>query len=146
MLDTPEAIEAWISERKKRFPSAANVVEKNRIKSEKEARGEIPLESRFKSRSLLKRTFESNNQKLQLPKRPKVEEKEALSEESSENEDVNPITEAVSSKIPPKEPSKLLTQERLQRRRIEPKSRIVYPFQQPNLIRNVSDIQITLKI
>ncbi|KAJ3737136.1 hypothetical protein DFJ43DRAFT_988786 [Lentinula guzmanii] len=45
ILDTPEAIDAWIEERKKRWPSSALVAEKKRKFEEASARGELSVES-----------------------------------------------------------------------------------------------------
>lgn len=43
-LDTPEAIDAWISERKRRFPTADRVEDKQKKIEEAAARGQLPLE------------------------------------------------------------------------------------------------------
>lgn len=43
-LDTPEAIEQWIAERKKRFPTAEKIAEKRKKLEEAAARGQLPLE------------------------------------------------------------------------------------------------------
>lgn len=43
-LDTPEAIEQWIAERKKRFPTAQNVDDKQRKMREAIERGQIPFD------------------------------------------------------------------------------------------------------
>lgn len=43
ILDTPEVLEAWIAERKKRFPSAVRVEEKKRKMDEAIARGQLDL-------------------------------------------------------------------------------------------------------
>jgi hypothetical protein len=43
-LDTPEAIELWIAERKKRFPTQANIEEKKRKREEALARGQISVD------------------------------------------------------------------------------------------------------
>ena len=43
VLDTPEVIDAWIAERKKRFPSSARVEEKKRKIGEAVARGQLDL-------------------------------------------------------------------------------------------------------
>ncbi|EMD42234.1 hypothetical protein CERSUDRAFT_41682 [Gelatoporia subvermispora B] len=55
-LDTPEAIEAWIAERKKRFPTVTRVEEKEKKIEEAIARGQLGLEdtrfSRNKRRKL----------------------------------------------------------------------------------------------
>ncbi|EJU01894.1 hypothetical protein DACRYDRAFT_107624 [Dacryopinax primogenitus] len=42
LLDTPEAIEAWIMERKARWPSAKRIEEKSAAKKAAQKRGEIP--------------------------------------------------------------------------------------------------------
>lgn len=50
-LDTPEQIEAWIAERKKRFPTAERVQEKEKLLEEAIARGQLsPVNSRFPQR------------------------------------------------------------------------------------------------
>lgn len=41
LLDTPEAIDAWIAERKKRWPSKRNMAEKEKREKEAQQRGEI---------------------------------------------------------------------------------------------------------
>jgi len=43
MLDTPELIDAWIAERRRRFPSSAQVEEKKRKMEEAAARGQLDL-------------------------------------------------------------------------------------------------------
>ncbi|KAI0639790.1 nuclear fragile X mental retardation-interacting protein 1-domain-containing protein [Trametes polyzona] len=43
-LDTPEAIEQWIAERKKRFPTAQNVDDKQRKMREAIERGQLPFD------------------------------------------------------------------------------------------------------
>lgn len=43
-LDTPEAIEQWIAERKKRFPTASRVEEKQKKIEDAVARGQLSLE------------------------------------------------------------------------------------------------------
>ncbi|KAI0375391.1 hypothetical protein BV20DRAFT_933540 [Pilatotrama ljubarskyi] len=43
-LDTPEAIEQWIAERKKRFPTAQNVEDKERKMREAIQRGQLPFD------------------------------------------------------------------------------------------------------
>ncbi|KAJ3490558.1 hypothetical protein NLI96_g1364 [Meripilus lineatus] len=65
-LDTPEAIQAWIAERKKRFPTASKVQEKQQKMDEAIARGQLPLDddSRFphrKRRKLEQGSYNSNN-------------------------------------------------------------------------------------
>ncbi|KAF7347760.1 NUFIP1 domain-containing protein [Mycena venus] len=44
ILDSPEQVEAWIAERKKRWPSAPRVEEKKRKMEEAVARGQLSLE------------------------------------------------------------------------------------------------------
>ncbi|THV04855.1 hypothetical protein K435DRAFT_850402 [Dendrothele bispora CBS 962.96] len=44
VLDTPDAVEAWISERKKRWPTANRVEEKKRKLEEATARGQLTVE------------------------------------------------------------------------------------------------------
>ncbi|KAI8097541.1 nuclear fragile X mental retardation-interacting protein 1-domain-containing protein [Halteromyces radiatus] len=46
-LDTPEAIAAWIEERKKNWPSKANVERKQQQEQEREARGELPRDNKY---------------------------------------------------------------------------------------------------
>ncbi|KAI8138169.1 nuclear fragile X mental retardation-interacting protein 1-domain-containing protein [Fennellomyces sp. T-0311] len=48
-LDTPEALAAWIAERKKNWPSQANVERKKKEEEERKARGQLP-ESKSKKR------------------------------------------------------------------------------------------------
>ncbi|CDO73222.1 hypothetical protein BN946_scf185007.g277 [Trametes cinnabarina] len=43
-LDTPEAIEAWLAERRKRFPTKENVEDKERKMREAVERGQIPFD------------------------------------------------------------------------------------------------------
>jgi hypothetical protein len=43
LLDTPEAIDAWLTERKKRYPSKENIEAKKRKAQEAAERGEIDL-------------------------------------------------------------------------------------------------------
>ncbi|KAJ3514369.1 hypothetical protein NLJ89_g2418 [Agrocybe chaxingu] len=43
VLDTPEVIDAWIAERKKRFPTAAYVEDKKRKREEAIARGQLDM-------------------------------------------------------------------------------------------------------
>lgn len=51
LLDTPEAVETWLAERKKRYPSKQNVEEKKRKAQEAADRGEIdPSELTAKAR------------------------------------------------------------------------------------------------
>ncbi|KAJ3777982.1 hypothetical protein FB446DRAFT_45432 [Lentinula raphanica] len=45
VLDTPQAIEAWVAERKKRWPSNALIADKKRKYEEASARGELSVES-----------------------------------------------------------------------------------------------------
>lgn len=50
-LDTPEQIEAWIAERKKRFPTAERVQEKDQKMKEAIARGQLsPMDTGFQQR------------------------------------------------------------------------------------------------
>ncbi|EGN98674.1 hypothetical protein SERLA73DRAFT_168297 [Serpula lacrymans var. lacrymans S7.3] len=44
VLDTPEALDAWIAERKKRFPTTERVIDKKRKLEEAAARGQLPPE------------------------------------------------------------------------------------------------------
>ncbi|KAJ7254025.1 hypothetical protein B0H12DRAFT_1017217 [Mycena haematopus] len=44
VLDSPEQLEAWVAERKRRWPSAPRVEEKKRKMAEAVARGQLPLE------------------------------------------------------------------------------------------------------
>ena len=51
-LNTPEAIDAWIAERKKKWPSAARVEEKSKSRAEAIERGElVPEDSRKRKRN-----------------------------------------------------------------------------------------------
>ncbi|KAJ3757354.1 hypothetical protein EV360DRAFT_46189 [Lentinula raphanica] len=45
VLDTPQAIEAWVAERRKRWPSNALIADKKRKYEEASARGELSVES-----------------------------------------------------------------------------------------------------
>lgn len=53
MLDTPEVIDAWIAERKKRFPTSERVTEKKRKMDEALARGQLDLNARPNKRHRL---------------------------------------------------------------------------------------------
>ncbi|KAI0931997.1 hypothetical protein AcV5_004648 [Taiwanofungus camphoratus] len=64
-LDTPEAIEEWIAERKKRFPTAIRVEEKEKKLEEAIARGQLPIGDnrfpQFKRRRLSERSQGANS-------------------------------------------------------------------------------------
>ncbi|KAF9785498.1 nuclear fragile X mental retardation-interacting protein 1-domain-containing protein [Thelephora terrestris] len=62
-LNTPEDIEAWIAERKKRFPTAKRVADKKTKLEEAIARGQLPFDdnSRFPKRPRLERPNHSAN-------------------------------------------------------------------------------------
>ncbi|KAJ6610081.1 hypothetical protein B0H10DRAFT_2225366 [Mycena sp. CBHHK59/15] len=62
ILDTPEVLEAWIAERKQRWPTAARVEDKKRKMDEAVARGQLSLEdSGFAARRKRRRTDEGAN-------------------------------------------------------------------------------------
>ncbi|OCH95813.1 hypothetical protein OBBRIDRAFT_800382 [Obba rivulosa] len=62
-LDSPEALEAWIAERKKRFPTATRVEEKEKKLGEAIARGQLGLEdSRFPRNKRRKLDHDANQE------------------------------------------------------------------------------------
>lgn len=69
MLDSPEVLEAWIAERKRRFPTSSRVEEKKRKISEAVARGQFDLTASSRA-----------------PKRPKTEAKNNNSAARTRNE------------------------------------------------------------
>lgn len=145
MLDTPEAIEKWIGERKKQFPSAANLAEKERVQEEKRARGELPLDPQFGGKKRRSSNWHQDNntrdRTYQTPKKPRLS---SDADVSDEEEDVNgdEAPECVSSKISTQQPpSKLLLQPRLDKKKVEPKPKHNNnQFQQPNLMAKVGCI------
>ena len=60
-LDTPEALEQWIAERKKRFPTAERVAEKEQKLSEAIERGQLPVDDPRQPRQKRRRIEESSN-------------------------------------------------------------------------------------
>lgn len=60
VLDSPEQIEAWVAERKRRWPSAPRVEEKKRKMEEAVARGQLSLEDSGLAGRKRRRTDEGN--------------------------------------------------------------------------------------
>jgi hypothetical protein len=60
MLDSPEEVEAWIAERKRRWPSAPRVEEKKRKMDEAVARGQLSLEDSGLAGRKRRRTDDGN--------------------------------------------------------------------------------------
>ncbi|TIC00528.1 NADH-ubiquinone oxidoreductase [Wallemia mellicola] len=143
MLDTPEAIEKWILERKKRFPSAANIAEKQKEKEDKIARGEIPLDPKFTGKNKRSTNWHNDDKKRNTTKKPRLH----ISEEtnlSEQEQDDDQAPESASSKIPTRmPPSKLLSQPRIERKKLEPRQKAANnQFQQPNLMAKLFNDEI----
>jgi hypothetical protein len=62
-LDTPEALEAWVAERKKRWPSAQRVEEKKRKIQEAVARGQIDVDDPSFTGRKRRRTDDTESQR-----------------------------------------------------------------------------------
>ena len=119
-MDSPEAIDAWIEERRKRWPTVTRVQEKEKRLEEAYNRGDLnAISDRSKRRrnegDRAGRTQKINAQRQQrqrsareterparetipLPPRPSfISARESSSEESSDS-DIDPIRDSVSSK------------------------------------------------
>ncbi|KXN89944.1 hypothetical protein AN958_04948 [Leucoagaricus sp. SymC.cos] len=68
VLNTPEALDTWLAERKKRWPTAQRVEEKNKKMEEAIARGQLPLKSSMSQG--MKRRREEGHDSLRNRKRP----------------------------------------------------------------------------
>lgn len=121
-LDTPEAISAWIADRRKRWPTASRVEEKSKKLEEAVARGEIAateMSFRGRKRTMMgehvpgrgqkrprgkPRETPQNRQVHPLPKkpeaRPPIAQESISDDESSSISDMDPEKDAVSSKRP----------------------------------------------
>lgn len=63
ILDSPEVLESWIAERKKRWPSVQRVEEKKRKMDEAIARGQLPVDGTGFNGRKRQRTNESSSEK-----------------------------------------------------------------------------------
>ncbi|KAG1143926.1 hypothetical protein G6F37_000393 [Rhizopus arrhizus] len=84
-LDTPEKLATWIAERKKNWPTPANIERRTREEAEQMARGELPLKR--------KANIQHNQDKRQRIENNSVENKD-------DDDVMDPERDAVSSKDP----------------------------------------------
>ncbi|TIB64232.1 hypothetical protein E3P78_01305 [Wallemia ichthyophaga] len=147
MLDTPEAINDWIAERKSRFPSAANLAEKERVREDKKARGELPLHPKFGGSLKGSSNHKASQafQPSQIPKKRVIEEADDNDGATNDADDADDAPESVSSKIPPSHPPKpshLLSQPRLYKNHTDSKPKHKNQFEQPNLMAKLFNDEI----
>ncbi|RPD82034.1 hypothetical protein L226DRAFT_564663 [Lentinus tigrinus ALCF2SS1-7] len=107
-LDTPEAIAAWIAERKKRFPTAQNVADKEQKMREAVERGQLPFDD---GNSRKRRRIDDGNGEqrgnfrgrgtipVDTKLKPLVDDEQNSGSNSDSDSDDAP--EIVSSKAPP---------------------------------------------